>query len=223
MSRVLVIAPHMDDEVLGVGGTIQRHVRRGDLVQVCFVCHRKYDNALDPETNERERRCSLAAQEVLGYQEVVHLDLPDEELDAAVGPVIRALEPVVDRSRPEIVYLPFAGDPHQDHRAVARAGRVLFRSFSAPGPDRLLAYEVPSSTEQSFDVAVPAFRPTVFVDVTPYLDGKLAAMRAYEAEMRDWPHPRSPEGIRTLARSRGMQAHVDAAEAFALLRERLEP
>ena len=83
---------------------------------------------------------------------------------------------------------------------------------------RIYTYEVPSSTELSPHTGSESFRPNVFVDIADTLDTKLEAMRLYEGELRKFPHPRSPEGIRALATWRGVSVGLEAAEAFELVR-----
>ena len=218
--RVLVVAPHMDDEALGMGGTILRHVAGGDDVCVCFVADRVYDHTPNRTRSDEERRCAIEAQRHLGYREAIFLELPDERLDACTQDVIIPLERVVQAVQPDVAYLPHRGDNHQDHLAVFHAAQVVFRP-SAVSVRRLLSYEVPSSTEQAPAVPETAFLPNYFVDISAELDRKLAAVACYTREARPFPHPRSPEALRALAVHRGVSAGFTAAEAFVLLRERM--
>ncbi len=219
MARILVIAPHMDDEVLGCGGTIARHVDAGDEVAVSIVCHRVYQRQFDAAANEAERASTRRASTILGYGVLEFLDLPDERLHMHFQELLDALERAVATFRPEIVYVPHAGDLHQDHRTVAHGSNIALRALSANAPQRVLAYEVPSSTEQVFPNTSIPFVPNVFIDIEGQLDRKLAAMAAYERESRPSPHPRSPEMLTARARLYGTQCRRAAAEAFMLLRE----
>ena len=218
--KVLVIAPHMDDEVLGAGGTIVRHVERGDEVHVCCVAHRKYDHTFDAARNEREMACARKAQEVLGYATVAFLGLADERLDACLQDVIVPLERSIERLQPEIVYVCHRGDLNQDHRAVFHAAMVGLRASHRPSVRSILCYETPSSTEQAPPVPEMAFLPNCYVDISGFLDRKLAALECYETERREYPHPRSPEAVQVLASRRGIEAGFRAAEAFVLMRQR---
>ena len=218
--RILVVAPHMDDEVLGAGGVIARHVEDGDDVAVCFVAHRVYGHTFDEARNAAERACAIRARAVLGYGDAVFLDLPDERLDLSLQQIIIALERIVDASRPDIVYLPHRGDNNQDHRAVFEAARVVFRPVATPYLRRLLCYEVPSSTDQSPPLPETAFLPNAYVGIEHVLDRKLEAFHAYESERREFPHPRSERAIRNLAERRGIESGFAAAEAFVILRDR---
>lgn len=221
MARILVIAPHMDDEVLGCGGAIAWHVDRGDTVHVCIACNRAYQRAYTPADIAVEQRCTRRAQAILGYAGVRFLDLPDERLHESFQQLLDGLEQTVKQLRPEVAYLPFAGDLHQDHRTAAHAANVALRAISAPFVRRVMSYEVASSTEQIFSGTDAPFLPTVFLDIERQLPRKLKAMAAYTREARRFPHPRSPRMLSAKARLRGMQAGLSAAEAFMMLRERL--
>ncbi len=220
-TTVLVVAPHMDDETLGLGGVIARHVAEGDQVDVCFVAHRVYQHRFDEAANVRERGHALLARSVLGYRNAVFLDLPDERLDASVQQIVIALEEQIAH-RPAVVYLPHRGDNNQDHRAVFAAARVVFRPAASPWLRRLLCYEVPSSTEQSPPLPETAFLPNYYVNIELFVDKKFEAVRCYETERRVFPHPRSEEALRNLAGRRGIEAGFSAAEAFMILRDRRE-
>ncbi|MDA0798819.1 MAG: PIG-L family deacetylase [Chloroflexi bacterium] len=217
--NVLVIAPHMDDEVLGCGGTIARHVDAGDDVHVSVVCNRAYDQTYDTIAIDAEKRCADEARLVLGYQGLRFLDLPDEKLYAHLQEAIMAIEQAVADVQPEIVYTSFGGDLHQDHRTVAHAVSIVLRASAAPSVRRALAFEVPSGTDQALAGGGETFAPNVFVDIASQLDRKISGMQAYAREMRAFPHPRSLEMLTAKARSRGAQAGLAAAEAFVLLRE----
>lgn len=219
MARVLVIAPHMDDEVLGCGGTIARHVDAGDEVAVCVVCNRAYNRQYDAQAIEAEKANARRAQAILRYGTLTFLDLPDERLYAHFQELLDCLERAVMPFRADTVYVPHAGDLHQDHRSVAHASNIALRAIAQHAPRCVLAYEVPSSTEQVFPNTADSFVPTVFTNIEAQLDRKLNAMAAYQRESRAAPHPRSPEMLRARAHLYGAQAGCSAAEAFMLLRE----
>jgi LmbE family N-acetylglucosaminyl deacetylase len=219
MARILVVAPHMDDEVLGCGGTIAWHIDKGDTVDVCVVCNRIYDHSHDSQAIEREKASAHQAKEILGYHGLEFLDLPDERLSHHLQELLGAFEELLAKAKPEIVYTCHGGDLHQDHRTVAHASNIVLRAFAVPSIRRILAYEVPSGTEQVFPGSAGPFFPTFFVDIERQQDRKLAAMSAYERESRPFPHPRSQEMLTARARVRGAQCGRSVAEAFVLLRE----
>ena len=217
--KVLVIAPHMDDEVLGVGATIARHVDAGDLVTVCVVANRAYGHRYDEALIAEELDAAHRAKSILGYQELHFLNLPDERLDGMLQDIIIPLEGVYDDTKPDVVYVNHHGDNNQDHQAVFRAATVVCRPYGGSQLKSLYAYEVPSSTDQAPPLVANVFLPNRFVDISNYLERKLSAMRCYERELRCFPHPRSIEGITVYARKRGSEAGMQAAEAFMVLRE----
>ena len=219
--KVLVIAPHMDDEVLGAGATIARRVHEGDDVHVCIVAHRVYDHVFDATKQRVEMECAERARTVLGYKDLHFLDLPDERLDACLQDVIIPLERCVDELKPDVVYLNHRGDNHQDHRAVFQAAMVVLRPAATPWLRTVLCYETPSSTEQAPPVPESAFLPNTYVNVADYVETKVQALRCYETEARAFPHPRSEDAIRLLARRRGVESGFAAAEAFVSLRDRI--
>lgn len=217
--KVLVIAAHMDDEVLGAGATIARHVASGDDVTVCVVCMRAYDHKFDPEVNAQEKAATRRAAEILGYKRIEFLDLKDELLDDRLLDVIVPLEDCVARVKPDIVYTHHRGDSNQDHRAVFAASLIACRAISSHKVKKLLAYEVPSST----DIAPPfpeyAFQANYYVNAAAFIGKKIDAMKAYVREMKKFPHPRSERGIQVFAEKRGMEIGFEAAEAFMVIRE----
>ena len=128
--RVLVIAAHMDDEVLGTGATIAKHVKAGDDVTVCVVCKRAYDHKFDPAINQEEKTATRRAAQILGYNKVEFLDLRDELLDERVLDVIVPLEECITRIRPDVVYTHHRGDSNQDHDVVLRASLIACRAIA---------------------------------------------------------------------------------------------
>jgi len=218
MEEVLVIAPHMDDEILGVGGTISWHINRGHKVVVCFVCQRAYNHKYVKKYIDEQKKAAAKAKNILGYHECILLNLKDELLDTALQTVIISLEKVVNKIKPDVVYLPHRGDNNQDHKTIFQAAMVVLRNFAAPHVKEIYSYEISSSTEQSPPFAEYAFLPNYFIDISPYLKRKLEALACYVRESRKFPHPRSLEAVQILAKKRGIQAMLHAAEAFEVIR-----
>lgn len=217
--KVLVIAAHMDDEVLGVGGTIAKHVAAGDVVHVCIVCKRAYDHKFDDAVTAQEEANALRAKEVLGYQQISFLRLRDELLDERLLDVIVPVEDCVQKFKPDLVYTHHIGDSNQDHRSVFRASMIACRSLSSWPVQRLVTYEVLSSTDIAPPLKENAFQPNFYVDINEFLPKKIEAMKAYERESKEFPHPRSSKGIEVLANKRGMEIGMIAAESFVVLRD----
>ncbi|MCD8489511.1 PIG-L deacetylase family protein [Geitlerinema calcuttense] len=221
-NKVLVIAPHPDDEVLGCGGAIARHTACGDEVQVAVISQGALD-LYSPEEEAQVRRELAEAHALLGITEVHFLDFPAPKLDTIPSHLLAdAIRQTLYSFHPNIVYLPHRGDIHIDHQAVFQATLVAARPFARCPVRKLLCYETLSETEWAPPFGQDAFIPTVFVDITPYLTQKLKAMACYQAELKQSPHPRSLAALEALAQFRGSTISVPAAEAFMLVREIIE-
>jgi LmbE family N-acetylglucosaminyl deacetylase len=221
--RVLVIAPHPDDEVLGCGGVIARHSARGDRVQVVVVS-RGAPDIFPPEEVEGTRAELAAAHQLLGVEEVHFLDFPAPRLSTLPGHALAdRLTHLVREIQPRTVYAPHWGDLHSDHKAVYWASMVATRPNGESRLDRLLCYETLSETEWGGPSAENAFSPTVFVDITDFLSAKLQAMACYRSQLKEYPNSRSLRSIEALASFRGSTVGLNAAEAFVLVREVVAP
>jgi LmbE family N-acetylglucosaminyl deacetylase len=220
--KVLIIAAHMDDEVLGCGGIICKHRAAGDNVTVIFVAHRIYNHSFNKRNYEVEKSHALKAKKVLGYDEAIFLDLNDERLDACLQDIIIPLEKHVKAMRPDIVYLPFRQDNNQDHRAVFDASRVALRPAVTPFIKEINMYEVSSSTEQSPQIIETAFLPNFYVNIGPFINKKIEGLACYETEKRSYPHPRSGKAIKALAQKRGTEIGYNYAETFVSIRRKWE-
>jgi len=224
MSNVLVIAAHPDDEVLGVGGTILKHLEGGDDVFIFIlgegVAARHGDGAV-----EKIKFHAIEAARILGVKkENVSFGgyLYDNRFnDTLLTKVIVEIEKKIKEINPEIIYTHHYGDANTDHELVYRATMSAVRPISGCNKNikRVLSYEVVSSTEQSFQLPKTAFLPNVYVDISKWLDKKIEAINCYLSEVQDFPHPRSKEGIRSLAAYRGLCVKKPAAEAFMLMIE----
>ena len=150
---------------------------------------------------------------------VTLLDFPDNRFDSVdLLDVVKAVEEVKARVRPDVVYVQHWGDLNIDHRITFDAVMTAFRPLPGERAVSVYAYEVPSSTGWAAPSPAAAFVPTHFVDITGLLDKKVAAMESYVSERRVWPHPRAPEALQSLAKYRGSQVGVEAAEAFVTVR-----
>lgn len=211
--KVLVISAHADDEVLGTGGAIARHVEAGDVVYVVIICNRE-----GIEDDEKDH--AVAAQNILGYHRLQFLDFKDMDLDYKIIRFLNPLEAIYADIEPNIVYTHHHGDNNQDHRAVFEATSILCRPQREYPPRKFLTYEVPSSTDQAPPIGPWAFQPNHYVALTQVQHRKkTAAFNCYRHQKRTYPESsRSKKGIETLSRYRGLQCQVDFAEAFTLIR-----
>lgn len=219
MSRVLVVAPHPDDETLGCGGAILKHRSAGHSVYWLIATEMRQEDGFG-ENEIAERRAELEqVTSHFGFAGRHELGFPTTRLDELPRrDIVRAMAKVIDEVKPKIVYLPHSGDAHSDHKVVSTAAGAALKWFRAPSVERILAYETLSETDLKLSSQELAFRPNWFVGIEPQLEDKLAAMNIYKKEIGAFPFPRSSEAITALARLRGSQCGAQAAEAFILLR-----
>lgn len=218
-ASVLVIAPHPDDEVLGVGGTIAKLACEGAAVHVVIVTM-----ASPPLYTEEVlltgRREARAAQQALGVTESTFLSFPAAGLDSVPHSELNAgLGAVFAKVNPDVVFTPFNGDMHTDHQLVFASALVCSRPGSAWSPRSIYAYETLSETNWNAPYLTPNFVPNVFVDISEHLETKLTAMRHYASQLKEFPHERSIGALQALAARRGSTVGVAAAEAFVLIRD----
>jgi LmbE family N-acetylglucosaminyl deacetylase len=213
--RVLAIAPHPDDETIGAGGTIARHAAQGDEVLLCIVTQ-AYSPPWPEGIVETMRWQVETAGKILGIKRTFFLGFPTVKLNTVPNAELTsALQKVVDEVRPEVVYTSSAGDVNQDHRIVFEATLVATRPLPGSAVRRVLCYE--GSPSGRFGNA--PFAPNVFADIEAFLDKKLEAMKCYQTELQEPPHPRSLAGLELIARERGHSVGLGAAECFQLVRE----
>ena len=220
MSKVLVIAPHPDDETLGCGGTLSRHKQEGDELYWVIVTCISEDMGW-PEAAVKKRDAEIdVVEKKYGFSDVFNFRLPTTKLDTLpLSDLIEKITDVYKKIKPEIIYMPFAYDVHTDHQLIAKALQSTYKWFRYPYIQKVLMYEVLSETDFNF-IEQRVFRPNVFVDISNHLNDKIETMKIYETEMGEFPFPRSEKTIRSLATLRGSQSGYEAAEAFELVYKR---
>lgn len=219
-TTVLVVVAHGDDEALGCGGTIAAHAARGDAVHLLVVADGVTSRAADTDRAGREADTRAAAERLGIAARPEFLGFPDNRLDSvALLDVVQAVEAVVERVRPVVVYTHHGGDLNIDHAVVHRAVMTACRPLPGAPVRAIYGFEVPSSTEWSDPDLARPFVPQRFVGIGDHLQTKLEALACYGSEMRPFPHARSTEAVEALARLRGSQVGMPAAEAFTVLRE----
>lgn len=222
--KVLIVAAHPDDEVLGCGGTIARLAKDGHEIYIALLGEgitsrykkrEETEKRLIEELHARSRdvaRC-LSAKDVLLFS------FPDNRLDTVpLLDIVKMVENLIDKLQPDVIYTHHGGDLNIDHQIAHRAVLTAARPLKNCPVKEIYAFEVPSSTEWAFGQFQQAFQPNVFVDISATLETKIQAMGLYESEARPFPHPRSPEALRAIAHRWGSVAGVEAAEAFQLIR-----
>ena len=216
---ILVVAAHADDEVLGCGGAIARHIAEGDSVHVVFLAD-GVTSRLHVGADDLTQRMRAAenARRVLNITSNSFLGLPDNQLDSiSLIEVIQPLEAIVARIKPKIIYTHHYGDLNIDHQIAHKAVMTACRGMPESSVKEILTFEVMSSTEWS-SVGLSPFLPNYFIDISEFLELKIRALEEYSHEMRQSPHTRSIEHITLLAKHRGFCIGVNAAEAFMAMR-----
>ncbi|MFQ3544286.1 PIG-L deacetylase family protein [Halobacillus rhizosphaerae] len=227
--KVLVIAAHPDDEILGCGAAMAKHVENGDEVRVAILAEGITSREKKRNRPANEGKLSLLAKQaekanqILGVKELKLFDFPDNRMDSVDQiDITKVVEDLIEEYHPDCVYTHHIGDVNVDHRCIHRAVITACR----PMPDKhnvkeLLFFEVLSSTEWQPPNSGATFHPNWFIDVSHTIDKKLKALEEYSHEMRDWPHSRSIDTALYLAKLRGSAIGVEAAEAFILGRKLL--
>jgi len=215
-NKILVVAPHPDDEVLGCGGTIARFVNEGNEVHIIIVTKGSEDlfpqSLIEEGSNEAKN-----ASEYLGVKNLHFLDgFPAAKLDTIPSYKLNnKIFEKIQEIKPEILFIPNRKDIHKDHQLVHESALIASRpNLDKYQPIQIMAYETLSETEWS---VVPFF-PNVFIDISEHLDTKINAMKFYKSQLKQFPHSRSIECIKSLAQFRGGTINVQYAEAFMLIR-----
>jgi len=225
MKNILVIAAHPDDEVLGCGGTIARLISKGASVSILILAN-GLTSRMDFNAKNKEQLLkthhdrALRAGKLLGASEVNLAGYPDQMIDTIpLLDITHTIENEIERVRPDTIFTHHGGDLNMDHVITYRATLTATRPVPGCRVRKVYAYEVPSSTEWSFQKFEPVFKPNVFIDIFESLENKVDAMQIYESEARAFPHPRSPESLRAIAARWGSVVGLHAAESFELVRE----
>ena len=218
-NTVLVVAAHADDEALGCGGSLAKHVAAGDKVHVIFVADGVTSRGgAGQDDLVRRQQATEKARQILGISTTTFLDLPDNRLDSLpLLDIVQPLETLIGKLQPKIIYTHHYGDLNVDHRLVHQAVMTACRPLPGSTVREILTFEVMSSTEWSGPGLAP-FLPNFFVDISAQMESKMQALEAYALEMRVPPHSRSKEHMRCLAKHHGYCMGVDAAEAFMVMR-----
>lgn len=233
--KVLVIAAHPDDEVLGMGGTITKYVKDGHELKIVIMAtgiisrrSSEYTNLTSYQVNEKIiekmkgqvnalQKDAIKAAKIMGVKNIEFVDFPDNEMDKISNlEITKKIESSIADFRPDVVFTHSQNDINVDHRMIYDATITATRPHSKYQVKKVISFEVPSSTEWYFPAK---FSPNIFVDISKELTAKIRALSAYKTEIRDFPHPRSKEGLTVIAKRWGTVSGFSAAEAFCLVRQ----
>lgn len=213
MNKLLVVAAHSDDEILGIGATVRKQVISGNEVYCLILGEGAVMHGISSNDLQKQSR---TAGEIIGFKEMFFHGFPDNRLDTIpLFDVIQIIERFVNHIKPDIVYTHHGGDLNIDHRIVYQAIMTACRPGCSTVKE-IYCFETPSSTEWAFD---GSFKPNIFVEVDEVeLSRKFNALKCYATEIREFPHPRSLRALRSRAEYWGQVAGMEYAEAFELVR-----
>lgn len=216
--KILIIAPHADDEIIGTGGLIAKNVAGGNEVYVCIVT-RGVQPLFSDESVKQVRSETIECHKKIGVTKTYFLEFPAVMLEKENRYEINGkISEVIGAVCPDEVYIPHIGDMQKDHQIVAEAAMVGLRPKYKHIVKKIYAYETLSETGWNIPNIQNEFIPNVYVDISEYLPKKLQAMECYGSQLGDFPDARSLGAIEALAKYRGAVMNMEAAEAFMLIR-----
>jgi len=217
-NNILVVVAHPDDELLGLGGTLLKHAKAGDDISIIILGDGETSRLEKGDIDKRKKTAKTAGR-ALGAKEIILYEFPDQKFDSVpLLEIIQKIEPLIYSKKPNIVYSHCPYDLNIDHRVTFQAVMTACR----PGPNipvkKLLAFETLSSTEWQVKDQTNSFCPNEYNDIGDFFDKKIDVLSIYGDELREYPHPRSIEGVKILAQYRGMEVGYKYAEAFQIIR-----
>ena len=220
--NILVIAAHPDDEVLGCGGSVAKFSSQGYRVHGVILAEgitsRSKVKTKDLKKIQKLHSSTIKSSKILGFKSCKILSYPDNRMYSVdFLKIVKTIEEIILKVKPSIIMTHHVGDLNIDHQITARATITAARPLPNSPVKKILSYETPSSTEWSFDLN-EAFKPNHYEDVSKHIKTKLKALKAYNSEMRQFPHPRSLENVVSLAKFRGSTVGLKFAEAFRIIR-----
>jgi len=221
LKKILIVVAHADDETIGMGGTISKHIKKGDSVNVISMTNGVAARDLADENDIQNRKlASEKASQILGFHWFKCFDFPDNAMDSCtLISVIKSIESVKEKCKPDIVYTHSSSDLNIDHRIISNAVLTAFRPQPGEICKEIRLFEVASSTDYGHDTISGRFSPNLFISIIDTWQDKLKALEAYSYEMKLYPHSRSIKGIENLAKLRGNQNGLAIAEAFQVVRK----
>jgi len=215
-NKVLVIAVHPDDETLGCGGTLLKHKAKGDQTH-WVICTRLNKNHRYYKSREKEIK---KVSKFFNFNSVQHLQFETIKMDQySMDEIIKKISNVINKIKPNIIYLPFKEDVHTDHKKIFEASYSCTKSFRYPFIKKIYMMETLSETEFAPSIKKDSFVPNTFVDISKYINKKIKIMKVYKSEINKHPFPRSEKSIKALATFRGSTSGCKFAESFVLLKE----
>jgi LmbE family N-acetylglucosaminyl deacetylase len=207
--KILLLAAHADDEVLGMGATIKKLSKKNEF-RLVVLTESVTSQYTEKKMLQTRRNACLKSAKVLGIKNVLFLDFPDNQLDSVPQLKINdEIENIIRKFKPSVVYSPPPNDLNKDHQKVFESSLVTTRPFSS-SVKSLLCYELPGMVRKPFN-------PSIYENIAKEFSYKIKAFKMYKNEVMNFPHPRSIEAIENLAIQRGVESSLKKAEAFRLI------
>jgi len=220
--KLLIVAAHPDDEILGCGGSLARLAKEGCEVYTLILGEgitsrdeKRERKKKEKDINELKNQ-TCKANKIIGVKDIFIYDFPDNRFDTmAILDIVKLIEKIKNKIKPDVIYTHYKGDLNIDHRITYNAVLTACRPTKKETVKEIYSFETPSSTEWRFP---NTFWPNVFIDITGFMDVKIKALKKYKSEMRNFPHPRSERSIKAIATKWGSVVGVNYAEAFEAIR-----
>ncbi|BAO56739.1 PIG-L deacetylase family protein [Nonlabens marinus] len=219
MKKIIVISAHPDDEILGAGGTLLKHIANGDEVYWLITTNIFEAQGFSKQRVDSRQQEIRKVEKTLGIKETFLLNYHTMQLSySSILDMVPRISKIFNKVKPEVIYCLNRSDAHSDHRVTFDAVMACTKSFRYPFIKQVLLYECISETEFAPALPEKVFLPNFFVDVSKHFDQKLEIMKIYESELEEHPFPRSLRNIEALAVFRGASVGVEYAEAFQLIK-----
>jgi len=219
MNKVMIVAPHPDDETLGCGGTLLRHMFDGDEVYWLICTTITESQGFTKERVEERQEEIEVVSKMFGFAGYRQLNFKTTELDQVPRKeLVNCISDYIQEIKPLTIYLPYRNDVHSDHAYVFDSSVACSKSFRYPFVKKICVYETLSETEFGLRTDDGGFKPNMWVDITHFMDKKIEIMKVYKSEIGNHPFPRSEKGIRALALLRGLSANLEYSESFICLK-----
>ena len=222
---ILIIAAHPDDELLGCGGSIIKWIKNECLVKVIYLSEgvtarksltedRNWDSDIQAREEMAEKYAKASGIEIIKFMRKPNL----KTRELSMLEIVKEIAGFITEINPSEIYTHFPGDLNSDHQVCFEAVVTACRPFMGIKVNSIYSFEVPSSTNWSSSLNSPAFKPNHYIEIDEQIEEKIEMLNFYDYEMRDFPHPRSPENIRAQAQIRGSEIGSKFAEGFMLVR-----
>ncbi len=221
-NKILIIAAHPDDEVLGCGGTVTKFIKEGHKAYCLFLGKGKTSRGKKTFKKEQKNLIEEAekAAKILGINQIFFENFPDQKYDSiSFLEIVKAIERIKKKIKPSIIFTHHSGDLNLDHQITFKAVLTACRPTKEETVKEIYSFEVPSSTEWGIPKRRNYFIPNIFFDISNTFNKKIEALKFYQSEIRDYPHPRSIKGVEIIARRWGTVVGKELVEAFELIRK----